>query len=350
MPITAFAYPGDLNTPTGGYGYDRRIIAELEALGWPLQPVPLGEGFPFPAPGTLDEAKETLLSLPANSTIIVDGLAFGTMGDVAEAISERHRIVALVHHPLCMENGLPVDQARGLEHTEAKALSFADHVIVTSPGTAEQLGDLFNIPKSRITIALPGTDIPDVRAGRPGDMVRLLSVGTVVPRKGYDLLFDALADLKEYAWHLDVVGGVEAAPHCYEALKSQLHAAALTDRVTFHGSVVQEQLDAYYRSAHVFVLASQYEGYGMAFTEAIAYGLPVIGSGEGAVRGTLPKGAAIYCETGNVPAMKSALESLIVDRSQWHRLADAARKASADFPAWADTAKQFESVLKGYAV
>ena len=48
MKGLAFAVPGDLATPTGGYAYDRRIIAELKTLGWTIDVIDLGEGYPRP--------------------------------------------------------------------------------------------------------------------------------------------------------------------------------------------------------------------------------------------------------------------------------------------------------------
>ncbi len=56
----AFAYPGDLNLKTGGYGYDRKVIEGLKALGWDVRLIPLGDGFPVPDATVLRQAGDTL--------------------------------------------------------------------------------------------------------------------------------------------------------------------------------------------------------------------------------------------------------------------------------------------------
>ena len=63
VKCAAFAVPGSLDTPTGGYAYDKRIIAELERLGWQIALIDLGEGFPWPsdaAVGSLSRLREEL--------------------------------------------------------------------------------------------------------------------------------------------------------------------------------------------------------------------------------------------------------------------------------------------------
>ncbi len=346
MQTLYFAYPGDIDTPTGGYGYDRRIIAGLRDLGRQVELVPLGEGFPFPPATTLQAARDSLAGLPEGSIVVADGLAFGAMGDWVGELAERLNLIALVHHPLCRENGLSAGQAAHLRDSEHKALACAGHVIVTSPSTSAQVADLFCVPTERITVVLPGTDKKAPIVREPSGNVKLLSVGTVVPRKGYDLLFQALSGLKDLDWRLDIVGGLDADPDCHRALLDQAHGLEISERIIFHGAVPPQALSRFYLQADIFVLASRYEGYGMAYAEAIAHGLPVIGSGGGAVRETLPQGAAIYCGTEDVAALETALSLLISEPGQRAEMAAAAHGAAGDLPGWDEAAMQFEKILR----
>lgn len=345
MPSLVFAFPGDIDTPTGGYGYDRRIVGGLRDLGWDVHLLGLGDGFPFPSPETLRTAERRLADLTAGTPVVVDGLAFGVMAQAAQRLQAHLRLVALVHHPLCRENGLSPEQADALLASERAALEKVRHVIVTSPATAAQVTDLFGVPGEKIMVILPGTDRPEPFERPVSDRVKLLSVGTVVPRKGYDLLFEALARLQEYDWHLDIVGGLDADPLCYAALLKQAARLGLSRRVVFHGAVSSDRLPGFYREADIFVLASRYEGYGMAYTEALAHGLPVIGSGGGAVRETLPEGAAIYCGTEDADALERALRRLICDPGERLSLSRSAQCAIAALPSWQDAAALFAKTL-----
>lgn len=346
MTSLCFAYPGDLDMPTGGYGYDRQIIAGLRDIGWTVDLLPLGDGFPFPSAGTLRAAEKALVELPKDTPVVIDGLAFGAMGEAAERLGGHLRMIALVHHPLCLENGLGSEHAGSLKDSEKRALACVSHVIVTSPATASQVSDLFDVPGGKIGVVLPGTDLPEICRREHGGDLRLLSVGTIVPRKGYDILFQALATLKEHAWHLDIVGGLDADPTCYRSLRELAGSLGISARLTFHGAVAPDDLAHFYRQAGIFVLASRYEGYGMAYTEALAYGLPVIGSGGGAVRQTLPEKAAIYCPPDDIASIRAALELLLSDPARRDKLGNAARRSAEALPHWQDAARQFSKVLK----
>src|SRR6185503_6093571 len=123
--------------------------------------------------------------------------------------------------------------------------------------------------------------------------VVLLAVGSVVPRKGYDVLVAALATLADLPWRLTIVGDCTRDAAAAGGLRQAITGARLDDRVILAGAVPPAQLAAHYGAADVFVLPSRHEGYGMAFAEAIAHGLPVVGTTAGAIPETVPAGAGV---------------------------------------------------------
>ena len=89
-----FAVPGDLATPTGGFVYDRRMIAELGHLGWHIDHLDLGEGFPWPNEDTRVAAHKRLLAIPPGLIIVVDGLALGVLPESASNLAGRNPLLA----------------------------------------------------------------------------------------------------------------------------------------------------------------------------------------------------------------------------------------------------------------
>ncbi|CAN0495823.1 unnamed protein product, partial [Phaeothamnion confervicola] len=189
------------------------------------------------------------------------------------------RIVALVHHPLCLEAGLTPARAAELKALETQALSLAERVVATSPTTARTLIQDFNVPAEILSVAEPGTDpaprSTGSRSARSGTgPLRLLAVGSLIPRKGYDVLIEALAPLKALSWRLDIAGATDRSPHTADEVKSLIVRHGLADRVGLLGPVGDVALGELYANADLFVMASHYEGYGMVLTEALARGLP----------------------------------------------------------------------------
>src|SRR5262249_4529704 len=145
----AFAVPGALDTPTGGYAYDRRMIAELERLGWHADVVDLGTKFPRPSAADRAAARARLAAVPRGRCIVIDGLALGVLPEEAAALRESHRLVALVHHPLALESGLSAAEAEALRGSERAALAAVRHVIVTGEATARLLTSDYAVPAGR---------------------------------------------------------------------------------------------------------------------------------------------------------------------------------------------------------
>ena len=346
---TAFAVPGDLATPTGGYGYDRRIIAELQVLGWQIDVVSVGDGFPQPSAEQRAVALARLEDLPQGIPVVVDGLALGALPEAAERIARRAPLVALVHHPLALEAGLSPADSRKLFESECKALAAARSVIVTSRATGKRLNADYDVPSERITVAPPGTDRAAPARGTPDGTLRLLSVGAIVPRKGFDALIAALASIAGLPWRLTIAGDLTRAPATAAKLEADIARHRLAGRVDLLGEVSPQRLGALYASADVFVLASHFEGYGMAYAEAMAHGLPIIGTTGGATVDTVPPTAGVLVEPGNVKALARALRRVIENEEERRRLARGALAAAADLPTWESTAWIVARALKRLA-
>jgi glycosyltransferase involved in cell wall biosynthesis len=350
VKAVAFAVPGDLNTPTGGYTYDRRIVGELETLGWQVEVLDIGDSFPRPTPEMRTIANAQLMGLPIGQPLVIDGLAYGVMSEEAQALRERYPVVALVHHPLALETGLGNAEAAALHESERAALACARHVIATSAATGRLLVADYAVRAERLTVVQPGTDRAAAHEfRRSGGPLKLLTVGAIVPRKGYDVLIEALARLKDRHWRLVIVGDNTRSPETVARLDDDIVRYGLSDRIEITGPVSQVYLAEIYAAADLFVLPSRFEGYGMAYTEALAHGVPVIGTNAGAIPDTVPPAAGILVKPDDVDALANTLRQLIDDAPELERLAAGARAASASFPTWRDSAVLFATVLDGLA-
>jgi glycosyltransferase involved in cell wall biosynthesis len=336
-----FAVPGDLATPTGGYAYDRRMIAELAAFGWHVDVLTLGDDFPSPNTGTRASACNRLAALPSGPPVVIDGLALGVLPEGAQAV--REKLIALVHHPLALESGLSASEATALRDSERAALVFARRVIATSEATARVLAADYDVPPDRLAVIHPGTDHAAVERHQRQGAVSLLAVGAVVPRKGYDLLVAALATLKDLPWRLVIAGDAGRRPDTARQLAADIARLALEGRISMVGAVRTEELAVLYGAADLFVLPSRYEGYGMAYAEAIAHGLPVVGTHAGAIPDTVPPQAGVLVPPDDADALAAVLRRLIENPQERERLAAGARAAK--FPSWNEQAARFARVL-----
>jgi len=344
-----FAVPGDLATPTGGYAYDRRIIAELAGMGWPVEVLDIGGEFPFPSAHARRLAGERLMASPHDRIVIVDGLALGVLPDVAHTLCARQSLVALVHHPLALETGLTAAEADRLRASERAALAAARHVIVTSGETARRLAADYAVAADKITVARPGSDPATPARGSSDGIVRLLSVGALVPRKGFDVLLAALERLADLPWRLTIAGDRTRDPRTAALVDVMIARAGFGDRISVVGAVPRERLALLHDEADLFVLASRFEGYGMAYAEALAHGLPVIGTTAGAIPETVPAGCGILVPPGDPSALARALTLSIGDAERRRRMAKCAREAASRLPRWQETAATIARALERLA-
>ncbi|MFS8036923.1 glycosyltransferase family 4 protein [Xanthobacter sp. AM11] len=342
----AFVHPGDIGTPSGGYAYDRRMIAELSAAGLEIAALRLDGGFPVPTPAQVAAALETLAATAPGTVLLADGLALGALPAAGLAGIGRP-LVALCHHPLALETGLDPQLAQQLWESERAALSVCDAIIAISPETWRMLRERYDVPAHRMTLAVPGTE-PAARVPADAEPPRLVAVGSLTPRKGYDVLLDALALLDDLAFSLAIVGTPDLDPATAARIARRV-AAWPRDNIRLLGRLDAAALERAYAQADIMVHPALYEGYGMVLAEAIRRGLPVVCTTGGAAGETVPDGAGLKVPPGDAPALAAALRRLITDRELRRSLADGAFAAGQALPSWADTAATIRRVLERVA-
>ncbi|MEO8680253.1 MAG: glycosyltransferase family 4 protein [Vicinamibacterales bacterium] len=346
MHEAVFVVPGSIDTRTGGSIYDRRMVDGLRHRGWTVEVRELDTGFPFPRPAAIAHAAEVLAAVATNTVVVIDGLALSVLPDLIEREASRLRIAALIHLPVSAAVGLDLDTAERLAAVERRALHAAAMIVVTGRTSLAMLQRYALAPKP-IVVVEPGTDraVPVQRS--EGSTLMLLSVATLNPGKGHDVLLQALARVPHRGWHLTCVGSLTRHPETTTRVRHLIRELDLADCVSLTGELDRAAVADYYYNSDVFVLATRQETYGMAVAEALAHGHPVVSTMTGAIPQLVGREAGVLVPPGDVDALAEALSRVIGDAAFRARLAGGARRVSAQLPGWNDAAARFAAALEG---
>ncbi len=215
--------------------------------------------------------------------------------------------------------------------------------ITPSCWTADDLAGVYGIERNRIHVIPHGVSL-DLLAGQAlpraerGDYI--LAVGTVEPRKRYDLLLDALRERSDLP-RLVIAGGLGW--NCQD-LESRLRATA---GVEWLADVDDMQLRRLYKEASAVVVPSRAEGFGLPALEAMAVGTPVVSSGGGALP-EVTGDAALTVEEASAEGWADAIERIVTDSGLWERLSQAGREQARAF-SWERAARETAMVYREVA-
>jgi glycosyltransferase involved in cell wall biosynthesis len=331
----ALVVPGRLNQLTGGYLFDRRIVEGLRGRGRAVRVIELS--------GRDPKANDAVLAdLSDGTKTVVDGLALANLAETIAAQAGRLRVIAFVHGPLAQETSLSPAAAKDAAAREAELLSRVCGVLCPSRKTAAAV-EGYGIPFERIAVVPPGTAKP-VCPPRPwrSPVRKLLCVANLVPRKGHQLLVEALARIRDLDWSLRCVGSLERDPATAQAVRRLIRTVGLGRRITLDGECPPHSVSRAYRAADAFVLPSFHEGYGMVYAEAMAHGLPVIATTAGAIPETVPSQAGLLVPPGDPAALARALRRVIAQPALAARLAAGSRATGAHLLDWPQTTEAWE--------
>jgi len=351
-----FIIYGNLDTLTGGYLYDRIVVEGLTERGHSVEVISLPAGSYLARLGHgLFPGLYRRLQAGKFDILIADELCHPSLchaGKWLHRQAGRPLLVALVHHLLSSE-ARPRWQNTLFSLVERKFLATVDGFIHNSRTTQQAVAALVHQSLPQV-IAQPAGDrfgghlSPEIiskRSYRSGPL-KLLFLGMVIPRKGLLPLLQSLAGIDREIWHLSVVGGLDFHPAYTARVKDVIRTMGLADSVQFLGPRHDRDLAEILSSSHVFCMPSAYEGFGIAILEAMAFGLPAIGSRHGAARETISHGVnGFLMDPDDLSGLEPLLLHLHKDREQLEKLALAACSTYASRPTWQDSVTAIDTFL-----
>lgn len=242
--------------------------------------------------------------------------------------------------------------SRHLNRWVRRSVAQADHVIAVSNATAHDMIELYGTPPDKISVLYhgvtpefrPNDDPARLAAIRAkyhlGQRPFILSVGTIQPRKNYQRLIQAFAQVQADA-DLVIAGGPGwQADEIYNEVKQQ----RLTDRVHFLGFVPDVDLPLLYSAAALFVYPSLYEGFGLPALEAMACGTPVIAANRSALPEVVGRAGRLV-DPFDVEAIAAAIDQILLDPPLHQSLAQAGLAQAARF-SWINMAGELVQIYQ----
>lgn len=341
-----FLIYGSLDTISGGYLYDRKLVAYLRAQGdtveiislpWRNYLAHLTDNLLFRLPDHLDILIEDELNHPSLLTVNREPHAFP--------------ILSLVHNLRSSERR-PAWQNNIYRRIEKHYLQSVDGFIFNSPTTCESVLSLIDNDKSYV-IAAPGGDrlgslnveTTSARAAEPGPL-RLVFLANITPLKGLHVVLSALQRLPSSNYQLNVIGSLGVDSKYAKKMQNLIGKLGLSDCIHLHGILDGDALIDELRRAQVMVIPSYYEGFGIAVLEGMAFGLPAIGTTAGAIPQLVTDGENGYIiSPGDDEALARRVTELVSDRQLLLHLSLNARRRFQSQPTWNQSTQTIREFL-----
>lgn len=362
-----FVVYGDVETTSGGFLYDRKLIEGLRARGDTVDVIEL----PWPSycRGLLDGVVRRFGGLGDEFTsdtepddravdpgegfdvLVQDELAHPTLVALNARLRRAYGcpIVSVVHHLRCSE-ARPWWKKRGYRPVERCYLRGVDAAICNSSVTEKNVTALADLPT---TIAPPAGDRFDraidadaiEERARDGPLV-VCFLGSVTARKGLDTLVRGLSRLPDDRWQLTVVGDLGADPTYARRVRRTISRLGVGDRVSLLGGLSDDALADVLRRSHLLVIPSTHEGFGIAYLEGMGFGLPALATTAGGARDVVTHGETGYlCSPGTVGEIARYVRRLADDRALLAEMGVAARACYERWPTWAESAARVGTFL-----
>jgi glycosyltransferase involved in cell wall biosynthesis len=346
-----------LDTLSGGYLYDRYLVDYLRECGDQVEVLSLPwRGYYRSLLDNVSPSLQRRLEDLRVDVLLQDELCHPSL---LSANRDRggpnpYPVISIVHHLLSSEPDMNPIRQRLRRTVEREYLRRVDGFIFNSLTTRRVVLSSIR-PDPPGVVGKPGGDRlkPVIqtqeivsRASEPGPL-RLFFLGNLIPRKGCLTLIEALRRMVNLDWELNVVGSLEMDRPYADKVRRKAQEGSLTERIRFKGPLVDRQLAGEMARHHLMVLPSFYEGYGIAYIEAMGFGMPVIGTNAGAAAEIITDGEdGFLVPPGDPISLAHVLDGLVEDRDRLARMGVSARQRYLRHPTWRDTMNKIRLFLK----
>jgi glycosyltransferase involved in cell wall biosynthesis len=346
---------GELQDLSGGYLYDRKLVEHLREQGDHLHLFSLPwRGY---ARHLLDNFASELLSRVRDADLdllLQDELNHPSLFWLNRRLRGQTGLplVAIVHH-LRSSEPHPPPLRRIYRWIEAGYLRGVQGALFNTHTTLKQTHAARGDPLPSL-VAYPAGDhlgaeisAAEIRArALTQGKLRLIFVGNLVPRKGLHVLLEALRGALGRSVLLRVVGDLNRDPAYAQRIRARIRELALEGAVSLLGVRREASLRAALRDSDLFVLPSFYEGFGIAYLEAMSFGLPVIATSAGGAAELVREDVnGRVVPPGQPSALAAAIEGFLQDRSRLVKQGIAARRSYEAHPTWAETFREVRPFL-----
>ncbi len=349
---------GSLDTPTGGFLYDRLLVEHLRRAGHAVSVFSMPWGtYPHRLWANLSLRLAQSIRRANLDLLLEDELNHPSLAALNPLLRRRGQpIVAIVHH-LRSEEPAPRLVAPLLREIERTYLRGVDAYIYNSSATRASVQALAGAMAPGI-VAHPGGDRlgPGLtmdriraRANKSGPL-EVIFLGSVTPRKQLHTMVEALAHMEPGLARLRVVGDLARAPRYARRLCERASALGLDGRVQWLGRRTDAEVAQHLAASHVLAVPSAMEGFGIAYLEGMAYGLPSLAASRGGASEIVENGVTGYLLAGDGPAaVVDALRQLAADRKRLAQMGMAARRVYEAQPTWAESLESIHRFMLNVA-
>ncbi|MBN4081254.1 glycosyltransferase family 4 protein [Caldithrix abyssi] len=350
-----------MNTKTGGYIYDKKLVQYLRDQGENVRIISLPEKnygrclLDNYTSGFWREIRESKIDI-----LIQDELTHPSLFALNLRIKRKLKIpiISIVH---VLSKNLRDPEKNNTWYTaiERRYLKSVDGFVFISNVTRFDVQGFTGENKPFVTAYPAGdrfnhsiTHAHIKKRAFEKEPLKILYLGNVTRNKKLHTLIDGLAQIPEYYDKLTVVGSLTVEPEYTAEIHRKIARKGLEQKIRLEGLVYERTaIKKYLMENHVMAVPSFMEGMALAYVEAMGFGLPVIATKNGASSELIENGVnGFLVEPGNANILKRIICMLNKDRNKLQTISLAAKKTFEKHPTWKDTCQSIYSFLMNFQI